>query len=315
MNKYDILKNKIASVLKGKTEEIQKLKDENAKLKKGPQNAVVLNVEQVTIPDGKIRMDEPVEVKNFPKKQDVEIKNLDELAEKLHEKAGVQKVEVVNHPDPDRVPSWIPTILATTVRALITGIDKITDKVLAVRVIPDKSRPIPVMLVDRNGKAVSLKGGSDGQVFLALGSGGNGGTTGGALETTQQQVLDTLQNLEITVPPIEVDTSALETLQTAANGLLTDIKAAVDTLETLIAETNTAIQDTLDHYKANDVDDSGSTKYYGFTDKAGNWYILKNDSSANTYRYVKGSGNYETAITGAWATRASQSYDYFHNVF
>lgn len=78
---------------------------------------------------------------------------------------------------------------------------------------------------------------------------------------------------------------------------------------------NETISDALDTYKVSDIDDAGTTKYYGFLRKDGAWYIMKEDTVAKTYRYTKGSTGYETATTGAWATRASLSYDYFHNTF
>jgi len=76
-------------------------------------------------------------------------------------------------------------------------------------------------------------------------------------------------------------------------------------------------QDPLAKYKWADVDDDASPNYYGAVDKDGNWFILKEviSAGANTYRYCKGASGYETVITGAWATRASQTYDYFHNIF
>lgn len=77
-----------------------------------------------------------------------------------------------------------------------------------------------------------------------------------------------------------------------------------------INELQTTIYDSLDQYKVADVDDTASPKYYGFTTKDGYWYILKNTSDT-TFRYVRGTSEYATA----WTNRASQTYDYFHNVF
>lgn len=64
-----------------------------------------------------------------------------------------------------------------------------------------------------------------------------------------------------------------------------------------------------DGYKITDLDDS-SPAYYGFVDKTGNWFIMKEDSSG-AYRYTKGASSYSTNWTG----RAGLSYDYFDNVF
>ena len=69
--------------------------------------------------------------------------------------------------------------------------------------------------------------------------------------------------------------------------------------------------DTLDQYKIADGDEAGTTKYYGFLDKDGNWYILKNDTTANSYRYTKGSGGY----AAAWTARASKTYNYYDVIF
>ena len=71
------------------------------------------------------------------------------------------------------------------------------------------------------------------------------------------------------------------------------------------------IIDSLDHYKPSDADETTANKYYGFLDKDGNWYIMKNDTSANSYRYAKGSGSYSTNWTG----RAGLTYGYFDVVF
>ena len=75
----------------------------------------------------------------------------------------------------------------------------------------------------------------------------------------------------------------------------------------------TLIGDNLVGYKINDVDDDASPNYYGFTDKGGKWYILKETISAgaNEYRYAKGATGYTTNWTG----RAGLSYDYYYNVF
>lgn len=68
--------------------------------------------------------------------------------------------------------------------------------------------------------------------------------------------------------------------------------------------------DPLAVYQATDADTSNSVKYYGFTDKDENWYILRDDSGSS-YRYAKGSGNYTTA----WSGRAGLDYGYFYEVF
>jgi len=63
-----------------------------------------------------------------------------------------------------------------------------------------------------------------------------------------------------------------------------------------------------DGYKISEMDDS-SPAYYGFVNKDGAWFILKESSGG--YRYVKGASSFTTNWTG----RAGLTYDYYHNVF
>lgn len=56
--------------------------------------------------------------------------------------------------------------------------------------------------------------------------------------------------------------------------------------------------------------DDGIT-YFGFADAEGNWYILQNDPSANTYLYAKGASDY----AGNWAGRTGLSYGLYPNIF
>lgn len=74
---------------------------------------------------------------------------------------------------------------------------------------------------------------------------------------------------------------------------------------------NETIGDALDNYKVSDVDDIDTTKYYGFLKKDGGWYIMREDTVAKTFRYVKG----DAAYTTAWTARASQTYNYFNIIF
>jgi hypothetical protein len=66
-----------------------------------------------------------------------------------------------------------------------------------------------------------------------------------------------------------------------------------------------------DGYAISDLDASGTTKYYGFLDETGNYYILA--MTDTTARYYRGSAN-ESYITD-WNNRASLDYNYFHDVF
>ena len=65
-------------------------------------------------------------------------------------------------------------------------------------------------------------------------------------------------------------------------------------------------------YKINDIDDSDATyTYYGFTTADGEWYIVREHRANQEFRYVRGASLYTTA----WTNRATQTYDYYDNVF
>lgn len=64
-------------------------------------------------------------------------------------------------------------------------------------------------------------------------------------------------------------------------------------------------------YKISDLDSASDPKYYGFLDPSGNWYIMKESTSAGTYRYVSGTSSYSTN----WTNRASLTYGYFDGAF
>ena len=61
-------------------------------------------------------------------------------------------------------------------------------------------------------------------------------------------------------------------------------------------------------YQISDGDDTGAVKYYGFLQTNGTWYIMKNDTGSNSYRYAKGDSGYTTA----WTDRAGLTYVYFN---
>uniref|UniRef100_A0A7C4QXL7 Twin-arginine translocation signal domain-containing protein n=1 Tax=candidate division CPR3 bacterium TaxID=2268181 RepID=A0A7C4QXL7_UNCC3 len=70
-----------------------------------------------------------------------------------------------------------------------------------------------------------------------------------------------------------------------------------------------AIKKPTDGYSIAQIDTT-SPSYYGYQDKDGNWYIVK-ESSDGSFRYCRGYGNFSSS----WTSRSSLSYDYFENVF
>ncbi len=75
-----------------------------------------------------------------------------------------------------------------------------------------------------------------------------------------------------------------------------------------------AIKTPTDGYKINQLDDS-SPAYYGFVNKDGDWFIMKEDSDTGDYRYYKkktGDSDFSTE----WPNRATLSpYGYFDAIF
>lgn len=73
-----------------------------------------------------------------------------------------------------------------------------------------------------------------------------------------------------------------------------------------------AIKSPTDAYGISELDD-GDPAYYGFINKAGNWYILQEDETIGdfSYRYAKG----DTNFSGAWTNRGGQTYQYFNQTF
>lgn len=66
-----------------------------------------------------------------------------------------------------------------------------------------------------------------------------------------------------------------------------------------------------DGYSITELDDS-TPAYYGFVNKLGQWFIMREDSTSTPhYGYIKGDSDFSTNWTG----RVSMSYDYFDNVF
>ena len=71
-----------------------------------------------------------------------------------------------------------------------------------------------------------------------------------------------------------------------------------------------AIKSPTDGYKISQIDDS-SPAYYGFIERTGKWFIMKEDSTTGAYRYAKGASSFATN----WTNRAALTYDYFNTVF
>lgn len=78
-----------------------------------------------------------------------------------------------------------------------------------------------------------------------------------------------------------------------------------------------AIKTPTDGYKITEVDDAGVPAYYGFVNKDGAWFIMKEDSTATpNYSYVKGTGGVGDTFPAKWLLRGTAlGYDYFDEIF
>lgn len=65
-----------------------------------------------------------------------------------------------------------------------------------------------------------------------------------------------------------------------------------------------------DGYRISEVDDNAIT-FYGFIKKGGAWFIMREDTSNGSFRYVKG----DSGFPSNWEGRKTLNYDYYHNVF
>lgn len=66
----------------------------------------------------------------------------------------------------------------------------------------------------------------------------------------------------------------------------------------------------MDGYSIAEIDDN-IIAYYGFTNKEGSWFIMKEDTDNGSFRYVKGGSSFPSN----WANRTKLRYDYYNNVF
>lgn len=73
---------------------------------------------------------------------------------------------------------------------------------------------------------------------------------------------------------------------------------------------NPAERQPTDGYRISEIDDNIIT-FYGFTNKDGSWFIMKEDTDTGSFRYSRGDKNF----TGSWTNRENLTYDYYSNVF
>lgn len=116
--------------------------------------------------------------------------------------------------------------------------------------------------------------------------------------------------------PVDADVTVSGGTITAENGFKKDGVSVSVTENTTTYASNIPLPvkiidrsstDFLSSFQIADIDDDATPNYYGFERLDGKWYILKEDTSAKTYRYRSGASGYSTA----WAGRASgDAYGY-----
>lgn len=73
---------------------------------------------------------------------------------------------------------------------------------------------------------------------------------------------------------------------------------------------NPAERQPTDSYVISEIDDD-IIAFYGFINKDGGWYIMKEERDGGSFRYSKGDVNFPAN----WNNRKDLSYDYYHAVF
>lgn len=73
----------------------------------------------------------------------------------------------------------------------------------------------------------------------------------------------------------------------------------------------TSTKESMEEYKISEIDDSTDVAYYGFVNKDGAWFIMKEDLGASTYRYARGNSGF----SDNWQNRRDLKYDYYFNLF
>lgn len=64
-------------------------------------------------------------------------------------------------------------------------------------------------------------------------------------------------------------------------------------------------------YKISEIDDGNIISYYGFVNHEGAWFIMREDTEANSFRYARG----RTDFRDNWADRENLRYDYYDSLF
>jgi len=74
---------------------------------------------------------------------------------------------------------------------------------------------------------------------------------------------------------------------------------------------DTSSTEPTEGYRVTEISTEEYDYYYGFVNKKGNWYIMREDPTEGSFRYVKGDLNFSKN----WTRREQLKYDYYYIVF
>lgn len=97
--------------------------------------------------------------------------------------------------------------------------------------------------------------------------------------------LDMTPNVTVPAPKVTVQSKPV------------DFTPLTDKLETLLAPETEKVD--LDEYRAQDLKEDGDIQYIGFVNPKGNWYIIENNVTKNTMRYLFGTADYQKHFKNA----------------
>lgn len=137
----------------------------------------------------------------------------------------------------------------------------------------------------------------------------------GNISTTLNTLSTTMGAISTRVGAISTTLNAISTIGGNISNVLSGISARLSIMSTAIGSINTLLAsmelhfDPLAKFGIGFVDDTSATSYYGYQNRAGEWYVMR--ISNGSYLYYLNSANFDTG----WGSRATLSYTSFAGVF
>ena len=137
----------------------------------------------------------------------------------------------------------------------------------------------------------------------------------GNISTTLNTLSTTMGAISTRVGAISTTLNAISTIGGNISNVLSGISARLSVMSTAIGSINTLLAsmelhfDPLAKFGIGFVDDTSATSYYGYQNRAGEWYVMR--ISNGSYLYYLNSADFDTG----WGSRDSLSYTSFAGVF